>query len=66
MSRLGILAQAVVEHDDAQRVEQLPLVFVDALDLAIEDRFRVDHLARIVLLSQSANSVLASRLAARM
>ena len=30
-------AQPVVKHDNAQGVEQLPLVFVDALDLAIEN-----------------------------
>ena len=34
---IRILPQPVVQHDDAQRVEQLPLVFVDAFDLAIED-----------------------------
>ena len=39
-----ILAQPVVEHHDAQRIEQLPLVFVDALDLAIEDGVRVHRL----------------------
>ena len=42
----GILAQPVIEHDDAQRIQQLPLVFVDALDLAIEDRVRIDRSAR--------------------
>ena len=36
-----VLAQPVVKHDNAQRVEQLALVFVDTLDLAIEDRVRV-------------------------
>ena len=41
---VGVRAEAVVEDDDAERVEQLPLVFVDALDLAIEDRVRVDDL----------------------
>ena len=37
---IGVLAQPVVKHHDAQRVQQLPLVFVDALDLAIEDACR--------------------------
>ena len=37
-----VLAQPVIENDDPQRVEQLPLVFVNALDLAIEDRVRID------------------------
>jgi hypothetical protein len=37
-----ILAQPVVEHHDAQPVQQLPLVLVDALDLAVEDRGRID------------------------
>ena len=39
-----VLAQPVVEHDDVQRVEQLPLVLVDALDLAVEDRVGIDRL----------------------
>ena len=38
----GILAQPVVEHHDAQRIQQLPFVFVNALDLAIENGVRVD------------------------
>ena len=37
-----VLPQPVVEHDHAQRVQQLPLVFVDALDLAVEDRVGID------------------------
>ena len=37
-----VLAQPVVEHDDVQRVQQLPLVLVNALDLAVEDRVRID------------------------
>ena len=41
---LGILPQPVVEHDDAQRIQQLPLVFVNALDLAVEDGVRVHRL----------------------
>ena len=55
MSSFGIFAQAVVKHDDAQRVEQLPLVFVDAFDLAVEDRVGIDATARTSALSQSAN-----------
>ena len=39
---LRVLAQAIVENDDPQRVEQLPLVLVNALDLAVEDRIRID------------------------
>ena len=42
---LRVLAQPIVEHHDAQRVEQLALVFVDALDLAIEDAVRVHRFA---------------------
>ena len=34
---VGVRAEPVVQHDDAQRVQQLPLVLVDALDLAVED-----------------------------
>src|ERR1700726_2995230 len=34
----GVLAQPVVKHDDPQRIQQLTLVFVDTLDLAIEHR----------------------------
>ena len=43
---MGVLSQPVVEHDDAQRVQQLPFVFVNALDLAIEDVVRIDCLTR--------------------
>ena len=57
--------QAVVEHDDVQHVEQLPLVLVDALDLAVEDRCRGRRPARSSALSQSANRTLAARLACR-
>jgi hypothetical protein len=35
-------AQAVVERDDVQHVEQLPLVFVDALDLHVEQGIGID------------------------
>ena len=43
--QVGVVPQPVVEHDDVQHVEQLPLVFVDALDLAVEDRVGIDDLA---------------------
>ncbi len=46
MSRFGFARSPVVEHDDPQRVEHLALVFMDALDLAVEDAVGVDHLAR--------------------
>ena len=42
---IRIVPQPVVEHHDAERVQQLPLVFVDALDLTIEDAVRVNRLA---------------------
>ena len=42
----GVVPQPVVQHDNAQRIEQLSFVFVDALDLAIENGIRVDNLAR--------------------
>ena len=42
---LGVRAHPVVEHDDAQRVQQLALVFMDALHLAVEDRVGIDGLA---------------------
>ena len=35
--RRRIVAQSMVEHDDLQRVQQLPFVFVDTLDLGVED-----------------------------
>src|SRR5215469_15138571 len=41
-----IFAYPIVENDDAQRIEQLSLVFVDALDLAVEDGVWVDHLVK--------------------
>ena len=31
-----IAAHPVVEHDHAQRIQQLPLVLVDALDLTVK------------------------------
>src|SRR6202034_2557960 len=37
-----VLAQTLIEDDDPQSIEQLALVFVDALDLAIENRVRID------------------------
>src|SRR5262249_36048245 len=43
--KLWVLPQPIVEHHNAQRVEELPLVFVDALNLAIEDAIRVHRLA---------------------
>src|SRR5208282_5517383 len=39
-----VLAQAVVEHDDPQCIEELAFVLVDAFDLAIEDRLRINGL----------------------
>ena len=39
-----IFPEPVVEDHDAQGVEQLPLVLVDALDLTVEDAVRVNHL----------------------
>src|SRR5262245_14335172 len=43
--KLGVLPQPIVEYHDAERVQQLPLVFMDALDLAIEDAIGVYRLA---------------------
>ena len=40
-----IFPQPVVKHHDAKRIEQLPLVFVDALDLAVENAVGVYRLA---------------------
>jgi hypothetical protein len=45
--------QPVVEHHDVQHVEQLALVLVDALDLAVEDRFGVHD--RVVRCLQPAD-----------
>ena len=44
--KVRVLPHAIVEHDDPQRVQQLPLVFVDALDLAIKNCVRIDRLLR--------------------
>ena len=41
-----IFAKAIIENDDPQRIEQLSLVFMDALDLAVKDCVGVDRLAR--------------------
>ena len=40
-----VVAQPVVKHDDPQRIEQLPLVLVNPLDLAVEDGIRAYLLA---------------------
>jgi len=32
-----IVTQTVIEHDNAQRVQKLPLVFVNTFDLRVED-----------------------------
>src|SRR4029077_7501811 len=42
---LGVFPQAVVQNDDAQRVQKLPFVLVDGLNLAVEDAVRVDRQA---------------------
>ena len=42
--QVRVLPQPVVEHHDAQGVEKLPFVFMDALDLAIEDGVRIHGL----------------------
>ena len=60
-----VLPQPVVEHDDAQRVEQLPLVLVDALDLAVEDRVRDPPSAPRSIGASRRSADLAARLAAR-
>ena len=44
--QVWILTQPVVNDDDPQRIQQLPLVFVNALDLAVEDRIGIHDLAR--------------------
>ena len=41
-----VAAQAIVQHHDMQNIEQLAFVFVNTLDLAIEDRIGIDDLAR--------------------
>src|ERR1019366_3997524 len=40
----GVLAQPVVEHDDPQCIQELAFVLVDAFDLAIKDRLRINGL----------------------
>ena len=37
-----ILAKAIVKNDNAQRVEELPLVFVDAFYLGVKNVLRID------------------------
>ena len=41
-----VVAQAIVQDDDVKNIEQLALVFVDPLDLAVEDGIGVDGHAR--------------------
>ncbi len=43
--RIGILAQTIVKDHDMERVQQLPLVLVNALDLAVEDAVGVGGFA---------------------
>ena len=43
---IRVFAQSIVEYHDAQRVQQLSLIFVDTLDLTIEDRVGVNGLTR--------------------
>src|SRR5690349_17816539 len=39
--RIRVLTEAIIEHYDPKRVQQLPLVFMYAFDLTIEDTVRV-------------------------
>jgi len=41
----GVIRDAIVENDDLQEIQKLPLVFVDSLDLAVEDGRRIDRLS---------------------
>ena len=43
--RLG--TQAIVQYYDVQRIQELSLVLVDALDLTVENRLRIHDLASI-------------------
>ena len=61
---LGLSLQAVVENDDVQHIEQLAFVFVDAFDLAVEDRIGIDG-RPLTDCSQSAKMTLAARFASR-
>ena len=64
---IGILLEIKVESDDIERIEKLTLIFVQALDLNVEDRMSIDLLARLmievigkcdfVIVLYSANSV---------
>ena len=47
--QIWIFPQPIVKHHDAERIEHLPLVFVNALDLRIEDAVGVYRLAGGVL-----------------
>ena len=46
---LSVFHNAQIVADDAQHVQQLALIFVDALDLDIEHRGRVDDHPRLFL-----------------
>src|SRR5262249_1771985 len=43
--QVRIFSKPVVTDDDSQRIQQLPLVFVDTLDLAVEDSARIHDLS---------------------
>ena len=57
--RLGL--DGDVECDRLQEIEQLPLVFVDALDLHVEHRIRVDRNPEHALLIHRASATLLAR-----
>src|SRR5262249_51806412 len=42
--KLWIAAKSIVKHDDVKGVEKLPLVFMDPLDLGVENRFGINGL----------------------
>ena len=46
---MGIGFQAVIQHNHLQDVQKLALIFVDAFDLAIEDRIRINFVSGFVL-----------------
>jgi len=43
--KVRVRSQSIVQDDDPERVEHLSLVFVNALDLAVEDAVGIDRLS---------------------
>ena len=58
MSSSGILQQPAIEREDVEQIEVLALVFVEPLDLHVEERRGVHRDAAVCFLMSRARSTL--------